>query len=446
MPSDDAALCHEAVSRWHHLLREGALPDDDPGLEQLRGLRIYGEQRVMQVVRPHFLTPARFESEALACGLVARALAKVCASIREDHEILDELGVHGHERDLILIDPGFENPDVFDRFDAFASKRLGFVEVQGAAPGGVGYVDAAARAFQAMAIHERFSEEFDIEPLLVAEPLRESMLQAWRDFGGSGDPSIGIVDWDDAPLMPEFELIRDDLVAAGLDVTICDPRQLRLEGGRVHGPAGVIDLVYRRLTIMDCLARPDEVSSLVTAAREGAVCLINPFASDLMGHKSIFDLLTDEERDFGLTATERNAVRNHVPWTRILVADADPRDHRTVGRDEVVEHRTSLVLKPVHELGGHGVTLGWETEPREWEELVSRAVADGHLVQRRIQAHREPWPWDAPEFPLRELYVDNDPYMFRGRMGGVLARLSGSGITNLTSGGSLTSTFLVRPR
>ena len=100
----------------------------------------------------------------------------------------------------------------------------------------------------------------------------------------------------------------------------------------------------------------------------------------------------------------------------------------------------------MHDYGGHGVTLGWETDPREWEELVGRAVADGHLVQRRIQAHREPWPWDAPEFPLRELYVDNDPYMFRGRMGGILARLSGSGITNVTAGGSLAPTFLVRPR
>lgn len=445
MPSDDAALCHEAVSRWHALLREGALPDDDPGLEGLRGLTAYGDRRVMQVVRPHFLTPARYESEALACALVARALAKACAWVRERPEVLDELEVHGHERDLILIDPGFENPDVFDRFDAFASKRLGLVEVQGSAPGGVGYVDAAARAFERMALYARFAEEFALEPLLVAEPLRASMLQAWRDFGGAGDPAIAIVDWDDAALMMEFELIRDDLVAAGLHVQICDPRRLRFEGGRLHGPEGPIDLVYRRLVIMDCLARPDDVRPLVDAARAGAVCLVNPFASDLMGHKSIFDLLTDEDNDLGLTAPERGAVRNHVPWTRVLVADADPHDRRTCGVQEVVEHRTSLVLKPVHDYGGHGVTLGWETEPREWEDLVGRSVAEGHLVQRRIQAHREAWPWDAPEFPLRELYVDNDPYMFRGRMGGILARLSGSGITNVTAGGSLAPTFLVRP-
>lgn len=445
MPSDDAALCHEAVTRWHALLRDGALPEDDTGLTLLRSLTIYGDRRVMQVVRPHFLTPARYESEALACGLVARALAKVCVAVREDPEVLDELGVGGHERDLILIDPGFENPDVYDRFDAFASKRLGVIEVQGSAPGGVGYVDAAARSFQAMAIFERFSEEFDLEPLLVSDPLRDSLLDAWRDFGGQGDPSIAIVDWDDAPLMMEFELVRDDMRSHGLDVTICDPRQLTFEGGRLHSPAGPVDVVYRRLTIMDCLARPDDVSALVDAARAGAVCLLNPFASDLMGHKSIFDLLTEEDRDFGLTAPERNAVRNHVPWTRVLVADADPHDRRTVGRDEAIEHRASLVLKPVHEYGGHGVTLGWETDPREWEELVSRAVADGFLVQRRIQAHREAFPFDAPGFPLRELYIDNDPYMFRGRMGGVLARLSGSGVTNVTAGGSLAPTFLVRP-
>lgn len=445
MASDDAALTDEATSHWHALVHDGVLTEDDPGLQRLRSLTVYGSQRICTVVRPNLVTRPRYEAEKLAVSLVASALAKACAYVSTRPELLVELGVSPEEKELLLIDPGFENYDVTDRFDAFVSKRLGFVEAQGGAPGGIGYHDAVIAAFAETDLLDRFRESYRLEPLAVVGTLREALLSAWSDFGGDGDPAVAIVDWEDAPLMPEFELIRDDFVAAGLETTICDPRQLGFEGGELRLDGERVDVVYRRLTLMDILDRPDDAAALVEASRAGAACLINPFASDLMGHKSLFEIVGNPELDLGLSPAERNAVHTHVPFSRELVSA--PRPHSAeVGPDYAIEHRGELVLKPTHELGGHGVSLGWETEPEEWERLVGASCDSNFIVQHRIREHHEPFAVDEPGFPVRHFYIDNDPYIFRGKGGGILARLSAEGgITNVTQGGSMVPTFVVEP-
>lgn len=443
MASDDRGLIDEAIAHWHGEL--AGLRDDDPGLRRLRAVRVHGDQRVCRVVRPHFVTPSQYEAERLATALVGSALGKVTETARREPALLDELGVEPAEAELIAIDPGYAVIDVTDRFDAFLGRRLGFVEIQGGAPGGIGYHDEVARAMQEMTPFGALAARYRLEPLLVVDALRTALLDAYREWGGGEDPLMAIVDWDDAPLMAEFVLLRDAFEAAGLRTIIADPRALEFAGGRLRHAGSAIDLVYRRVVVHDCVARPDDVRALVDAARAGAVCLVNPFANEVLGHKGIFDVLTTQPERFGLTAAEANAVHNHVPWTRRLVPDgAGGAD--TVPVSWALEHRTSVVLKPAHDYGGHGVHLGWELEPDEWAVVVERAVAEDALIQRRIPSHHERFPVDESGFPLRRFSLDTDPYVFRGRMEGMLTRLSVGDVTNITQGGSLVATFLLAPR
>ena len=276
--------------------------------------------------------------------------------------------------------------------------------------------------------------------------LLDALIATWHDWGGSGDPAIAIVDWDDAPLMLEFELIRDRFLARGIDTVICDPRELQFEGGRLRHGDRAIDVVYRRLVIHDVIARHGEVAALVDAMRARAVCVVNPFVADLLGHKSVFDLLAAGAHDLGLTSAESNAIRNHIPWTRRLAGAGARTDGSTIGLDAALaEDRMKLVLKPAHDYGGHGVHLGWETDEVDWRTLLERFAREDWILQRRVAAHREQYPLDEPGFPLRTFYVDTDPYTFRRRMGGVLTRLSVDGITNVTQGGSLLPAFVISP-
>lgn len=440
MPSDDAALSAEITGRWHALLRTLG---HDPQFERLRTMML-GDRPYCTVARPHVMTHVSFEQERLACTLVGSALSKLSAAIARDPSLLDELDVSRAERDLLTIEPGFTDLDVTNRYDGFVSKRLGFIELQGGAPGALGLVDAVSRVFMETEIYATLAGEFDFESFSIIDRLREALVEAWHDWGGNGDPTIAIVDWDDAPMMIEFEEIRDSMQKAGLQVFIADPRELRFEGGRLLRGDEAIDVVYRRLTMMDTVARPEETRALVDAARAVAVCVVNPFANDVMGHKSVFGMLTNPAVDLGLTSAERNAVHNHVPWTRNLAAEhGDPKT--TVIAEYVIEHRTSLVVKPVFDNEGHGVHLGWETEPDEWDRIVVRALEQEYIVQKRVWAHREHFPRNEPGFPLERFYVDTDPYVFRRRIGGVLVRLSRDGITNLSAGGSIVPTFLVSP-
>ena len=123
---------------------------------------VYGDRRVVNVVRPHFLTRARLEAQRLAVALTANALRKVIGAIRAEPAFLDEIGADEAERKLAAIDPGFSDYlDILDRYDAFATRGMRFVEVQGGAPGGPGYHDEEAEAFQQTAVYERLASEYD---------------------------------------------------------------------------------------------------------------------------------------------------------------------------------------------------------------------------------------------------------------------------------------------
>jgi hypothetical protein len=44
---------------------------------------------------------------------------------------------------------------------------------------------------------------------------------------------------------------------------------------------------------------------------------------------------------------------------------------------------------------------------------------------------------------MSDMLVDVAPYLFRGRMGGILTRLSATGLANVTSGGGQVPAFVV---
>jgi hypothetical protein len=232
---------------------------------------------------------------------------------------------------------------------------------------------------------------------------------------------------------------------AGIDARLCDVQDLEYSGGRLRHDGVGIDLVHRVLITAEAVAHREEMAALLAAAKDGAVCLVNPFRSELLGHKAIFALLTDPAYDFGFSAAERAAIRAHVPWTRPVS------DERTTGprgeKVDLVEHllaeREHLVLKPTHDFGGHGVRLGWRESESEWEESVRRSVDSDYVAQRRVELHHLEYPsLDAPG-ERRRFYEDTDPFLFRGHAAGMLTRLSPGEITNVHADGSVVASFAV---
>ena len=127
-----------------------------------------------------------------------------------------------------------------------------------------------------------------------------------------------------------------------------------------------------------------------------------------------------------------------MPWTRLL-ADADAeRDGRRLGLLRIVrEGRKQFVLKPNDDTAAPVSCWGGGV-PSGWDDALQAALRDAPgtwVVQERIPVRREALPqFDADgHVTMRDMLVDVAPYLFRGRMGGYLTRLSATGLANVTS-------------
>ena len=148
----------------------------------------------------------------------------------------------------------------------------------------------------------------------------------------------------------------------GIPTLIADPRQLQWDGKSLVVEDKKIDLVYRRALINDIVAKPAECAALVKAYTAGAVCVENNFRCKIAHVKAFFAVLTDEQNGALFSLSERELIRKHIPWTRV-VADVQTAHY---GRHVellafIRQQRENLVVKPSDEYGGSGVTLGWET-------------------------------------------------------------------------------------
>jgi uncharacterized circularly permuted ATP-grasp superfamily protein len=231
---------------------------------------------------------------------------------------------------------------------------------------------------------------------------------------------------------------------------VCTPEDLEFDGRRLAALGRPIDLVYRRVLINDILAKPDENAALVKAYAAGAVCVANTFRCKIPHKKAFFAILTDDRFAHLMTAAERDSIRAHVPWTRVVHECRTARDNRAIDLVPYIRaHRDSLVLKPNDEYGGAGVTLGWETDAAAWDARLAEALAaqrGSWIVQEKITVRRESFPFFEGGQPavIKDMLVDMAPYLFRGKLAGFLTRLSASGLANVTSGGGQVPSFLVK--
>jgi hypothetical protein len=248
---------------------------------------------------------------------------------------------------------------------------------------------------------------------------------------------------------------------------LADPRDLLFDGKMLVAHGTKIDLVYRRVLINDIVSRPKECDALVKAYAANAVCVANTFRCKIAHVKAFFAVLTDERNGAFFSHHERELIRRHIPWTRIVedTGTAHYGDHIDL-LDFIRKNRSNLVLKPSDEYGGSGVTLGWETSEHDWDEAIERAISvtqsssakpgatkpaeqpSAWIVQERIPIRREVFPYITPAktVDFRDMLVDFAPYLFRGKLAGFLTRLSATGLANVTSGGGQVPAFRVTPR
>ena len=205
--------------------------------------------------------------------------------------------------------------------------------------------------------------------------------------------------------------------------------------------------MYRRVLTSEILARQDEVRALLEAYEKRLVCVVNSFRAKLLDKKVLFALLHDPRIQERFTPEEVLAVRRHVPWTRRVAEgmDTGPDGEPVDLLPWASEHRARLVLKPNDEVGARGVLIGANVEQSVWDRALQVALHDPSVLQRRVTAPSAMFPevGAAGELFYARRYIETDPHLFRGEVGGLSTRLSATTLCNVLAGAGTVPTFIL---
>jgi len=428
----------DPVAAFHGLLDDERLAASSAEalVEGQRARRLtFGERPLCVAIRPQLLTRRRYEQAVSAAEGVAAALATLERAVLEDADLRAELGLETEEERLAMADPGFKFSSPSVRLDSFFADEVRFVEYNAESPAGMAYSDNLTAVFARLPVMKAFRKLFRGRFIPTRRRQLRAMLHAFKQWGGSATPVIGIIDWEGLPTAPEFEMFKAFFEEAGIKTVICDPRALEFRRGKLYAQGAAVNLVYRRVLTSELLARGDGTRALREAYMAGAVCVVNSFRAKLLHKKMSLALLSDDRYQRLYTPAQRTAIQRHIPWTRRV---------RPELAEEIARRRETLVLKPNDEYGGKGVVLGWTVDQAEWESAIDVATTQSYVVQEAVEIPRVPFPVALDGIRYLDLAVDLDPYLFNGRAGGFMTRVSAAALLNVTAGaGSVVPTFVI---
>lgn len=448
-------VLREAITEYNRLLEDESLmlssrDELESKLEEAR--LIFGGRKLCPYLRPHFVLESDWKRVSEIGEIVWGTLQKVKDAAVGSDEILDELGMTEVERDLISIDPGYDQVSPTARLDSFLTEdSYSYVELNGESPAGIAYSDSARDIFLSLPVMKKFAEKYELEGLEGRTKLHETLLSCYSEYcGGRSEnrPTIGIVDLKGLPTQQEFELCRDFFEAHGTSSIICSPDELTHRDGGLWFGETRIDLVYRRLLVNEYLPIIDKYPALADAYRAGDVCVANSFRAKLIHKKAVFAILTDQRFADLFETEELEAIREHVPWTRIVKAAVTDHYGEEIDLLEwTLANKDRLALKPNDDYGGHGIFIGWVSTDEEWKAAVGIALQNGdYLVQERVKTAKETFPYidNDGNIHMTVSLVDLDPMLFNGKVGSAFTRLSTTELANVTSGGGMVPTILIK--
>ena len=408
---------------------------------------LYGERPIGVALRPHLLHHKQFQKLTQAAQHVTSALEKIATAVVQDPKLMDELGMTEAERKMALVDPGFSTAGVTTRLDAFVhGDEIKFVESNAENPSSLSDQEELNRVLLELPVMARFAPRYRLRQFSPVERLLETLLTTYHEWGGIGVPNVAIVDWKDLPTQSEFVLLQEHFGAHGVPTIVCSPDDLDYEQGRLRCGAFGIDLIYKRVIIHEFLTRNDETHPLIRAYVNRDVCLVNPFRCKIMHKKAVFEMLTDEQRQDWFTSREKEAIIRTVPWTRRVSDRMTTRKGRNISLLEFIrKNRSICILKPNDDYGGHGVCFGAQMDERRWDNAIENALSADYIVQDAINLHPEMFPiFNESEWKLQPMFVDTNPFLFRGKVCGAMVRLSATPVVNVTSGGGETGFFVIK--
>lgn len=444
-----------AIDFYHSLLNESVAGETYGQMASLLKERklFFGDRPLCAVLRPHFYTEDQFSYLKNQTELVLQAFAKTHRACVLNPDLRRQFFLEPWEEEFLQPQRSEQVPWTSSRLDSFYSldhDTLQFIEYNAETPAGMAYEDVLAETFIDLPIMKSFGRKYSARPLPVRGRLFDALIQTYSEWLGrkpEESPQIAVVDWDDVPTRNEHWLCKDWFEKQGAKTILSDPKNLEYKDGKLWDGNFRIDLIYKRVLAQELFQRMGSDNPIFNAVRDGAVCIANSFQALLLYKKCSLAFLSDEANHHLFTPEEIEAIKTHIPWTRVVA------DRKTTYRGKSVDvpnfisgQRERLVLKPNDSYGGKGVVLGWVASQNEWDDTIRTALREPYVVQEKVNVASESFPlYLEDRLQMQKLYVDADPFIFMGKsVGGCLTRLSSAALLNVTAGyGSAVPSFVI---
>ena len=448
------SLMEEAVVKYNKLLESGPYRDlswAEALHQRMENANLSaGGRLVCPFLRPNFLTRRQYESLVKTGEALIGAIDRLQQMALANPALLGRLELLPAEKMLAAIDPGYQALEVSARLDTHMTNgHVRFVQYNADSPTGAGYADALADLFFDAPPVKEFRKKYTLTRVGSRKHLLQALLKAYKQFGGTRQPNIAIVELRSGRHsgQSEFELFRDCFREEGYAVEIVSPEQLEYRNGVLRKGSFEIDLAYRRLGVQEFLIQFDLTHPLVRAYRDRAVCVVNSFRSELAHKKAMFGLLTDETLTAKFPAAERKAIRDHVPWTRLVAAAKTSYGDRVVDLPEfITQNRERLSLKPNDDSSDQHSYFGWEMDAASWDRALKQAMRTPYVAQERVEPVRAVFPlMSFGNLEFREMQVDVHPHAYLGKVQGCSSWLS-TGKAGFSFAAGIAPTFLIEPK
>lgn len=441
----------EAIARYHKLIESG--PYIDLGWaqalqEQLKAAKL-GGRAISPVLRPHFLSGRDYASMAKTVETISSAISRVEQMALATPALLARIQLLPAERMLAQVDQGYSFAGVTGQLDTILNNgSMKFTNHHADAPAGVLYGDTLADVYYEAPPVKEFRKKYKLKKLAGTKYLLSALVKAYKDFGGKQKrPRIAIAElkqpFSGGP--SDHAQLAEFFSREGYPTEVASPDQLEYRNGVLRRGDFVIDILYRRIRLQEFLVRFDLSHPMVRAYKEHAVCMVNSFRAEVGAKRAIFDLLTDDAVTAKFPAAERRAIKEHIPWTRLVqAAKTTHKGHIVDLPDFVMKHRAKLILKPNDDAPDQHSFRGSETDDIGWEKALRQAMRTPYVVQEVADPAKVVFPlMQYGSLIMKEMQVDVHPHSFYGKVQGCSSWLSIIGSQSFSTLTGLAPTFVL---
>lgn len=385
---------------------------------------------------PVFWSQEEIEVLRQAGVMITSILHKVVKAYLDDPEFRKEFNFDPLTEELILLDPGYQNPAPMARFDLLfhADHKFKFCEFNTDGSSGMNEDNVLAQIFLQTPPLLELRKTYNLTYFELLDSWVEACLENYWEFKGSKElPTVAIVDWEGVSTIREFEAFQQAFQAKGCPTVITDPRKLRFKNGRLYCDNLPIDLVYRRLVNHEVIRQHEEITDFLKAYREQAVCVVGPLRSQILHNKIIFKVLNDQKIQNLFTKQEQAFIKRHIPYTAAFKDDKEL-------LDIAMANKNTFVLKPQDLYGSKGVFVGKDYSEEKWYDLLLRCWDTDYLLQEFIEPPENLMlTWGLNLEHLKQIL---GLYLYNGQMAGLYTRVGKNNVISTSTGGFVVPNFL----